>query len=95
MQNLINLIMLLILSIKKKNGEISLTDIKYNQEKSKSNLSDVKKGTEVEQKSKKTLCTILKCFTKQETRLSDFLMIILQRCLKQKLKQKQEQDLKY
>ena len=27
----------------KKNGEISLTDIKYNQEKSKSNLSDVKK----------------------------------------------------
>ena len=60
-----------------KNGEIRLVDVKNNQDKFKSNLSDVKKHTEVEQKSKKTLCTILKCFTKQETRLSNFLIIIL------------------
>ena len=32
----------------------------------------------VDQKCKKTLCTILKCSTKQETKLLNFMMIIRQ-----------------
>ena len=61
-----------------RNGETSLTDVKSNQAKFKSNLSEVKKQhTKIEQKSKETPCKILKCFTKQGTRLLNF-MIILQ-----------------
>ena len=62
-----------------RNGETSLTDVKSNQAKFKSNLSEVKKQhTKIEQKSKETPCIILKCFTKQGTRLLNFMMIILQ-----------------
>ena len=72
-----------------RDDKISLTDVKNDQENLKSDLNEIKKG------SKKTLCTILKCFTMQETRLLSFMMVILQWCLKQKLKQLKEQDLKY
>ena len=60
-----------------KNGEISLSDIKNNQEKFKSYLGEIKKENS-KKKIKKTLWTILKCFTKQESRLLNFMMIILQ-----------------
>ena len=63
-----------------KNGEISLSDIKNNQEKFKSYLGEIKKENSKKKikRSKKTLWTILKCFTKQESRLLNFMMIILQ-----------------
>ena len=54
------------------NGEISLADVKNNQEKFKSFLGEIKKSKE-----QKKLCTTLKCFTKQETKLLNFMMIIL------------------
>ena len=80
-----------------RNGEISLADVKNNQAKFKSNLREIKKGNNIKRpkEQKKTLCTILKCFIKQGTRLLNFMMIIFQWCLKQKLKQLKEQDLKY
>ena len=61
---------------KRKNGEIRLADVKNNQRKFQSYIGKIKKHTDVDQKSKKTLCTILKCFTKQEKRLLNFMMII-------------------
>ena len=61
------------------NGEIDLANVKNNQEKFKSYLGEIKKETKnIDQKSKKTLCTILKCFTKQETKLLSLMIIILQ-----------------
>ena len=73
-----------------RDGKIKLEDVKYNQEKFKSNLG------EINQKNQKTLCTTLKCFIMQEKRLFNFMIIILRWCLKQSLKQKlKEQDLKY
>ena len=48
----------------------------------------------IDQKTKKTHCIILKFFTKQGTKLLNFLMIILQWYLKQNLKQIKEQELK-
>ena len=72
-----SLIMLLILSIKY-NGEIDLANVKNNQEKFKTDLEEIKKETKkIDRKSKKTLCTILKRFTKQEMKLLNFQMIIL------------------
>ena len=60
------------------NGEIKLSDVKNNQMIFKSHLSEITKGSNKKyQKSKKTLYTILKCFTKQETSLLSFMMIIL------------------
>ena len=59
-----------------RDGKINLSDVKNNQEKFKSYLEKIKK--EKNQKNKKILCTILKCFTKQETKLLNFMMIILQ-----------------
>ena len=54
MQNLINLLMLLILSIKYKMGKIRLEDVKNNQEKLKSYHEEIKKKTKnIDQKSKK------------------------------------------
>ena len=71
--------MLLILSIKLQNVKIDLADVKNNQEKFKSYLGEIKKEVKnVDQKSKKTLFTILKCFTKRERKLLNFMMIILQ-----------------
>ena len=80
-----------------RDDKISLTDVKNDQENLKSDLNEIKKGSKKHRskEKKKTLCTILKCFTMQETRLLNFMMIILQWCLKQKLKQLKEQDLKY
>ena len=47
------------------NGKINLADVKNNQEKFKSYHRETKKETKnINQKSKKTLCTTLKCFTK-------------------------------
>ena len=61
------------------NGEISLADVKNNQEKFKSYLGEIKKQTaKKDQKNKKALCIILKCFKKQEAKLLNFMMIILQ-----------------
>ena len=57
------------------NGEIRLADVKNNQEKFESYLGEIKK--EKNQKSKKTICTILKRFTKQEAKLLNFMLIIL------------------
>ena len=78
-----------------RNGETSLTDVKSNQAKLKSNLTEVKKAHKIEQQGKKTPCIILKRFTKQGTRLLNFMIIILQWCLKQNLKQLNEQYLNY
>ena len=54
-----------------KNSEIKLAVAKNDQIKFKSNLGEIKrrKQQKKDQKSKKTCYTILKCFTKQETRL--------------------------
>ena len=77
------------------NGEIRLSDAKNDQTKFNLHLSEIKKKVVKNQKSKKTHYTILKCFTKQGKRLLNFLMIILQWYLWQKIKQPKEQDLKY
>ena len=74
-----------------RDGKTDLSDVKYNREKFKSYLEEIKKETvNTNRKSKKTLCTILKCSIKQKMKLLNFMMIILQR-LKQKLKQIKEQ----
>ena len=80
-----------------KNGEISLANVKNNQAEFRSYLGETRRENKKKRskEQKKTLCTILKCFTKQETGLLNFMMIILQWSLKQKLKQLKEQDLKY
>ena len=54
--------------------EIDLANVKNNQEKLKYYLGQTKN---IDQKSKKTLCIILKCFTKQEIKLLNFMMITL------------------
>ena len=46
----------------------------------------------MDQKSRKILCIILKCFTKQGTRLLNFMMIILQWYLMLKVKQLKKQN---
>ena len=58
-----------------RNGEIKLSDAKNDQTKFKSYLGEIKKCKK--SKEQKTLCIILKCFTKQGKRLLMFLMIIL------------------
>ena len=79
-----------------KNGEIRLADVKNDQKIFKSHLGEIKKETiKQNQKSKETQYTILKCSTKQWKKLLIFLMIIFQWCLKQKIKQLNEKDLKY
>ena len=76
-------------------GKIDLTDVKNNQEKFKSYLGEIKKETKnIDQKCKKTLCVILKSLTKQETKLLNFMMILLQWCLKQNIEQLKEQDVR-
>ena len=68
-------------------GKISLADAKNDQAEFKSNLNEIKKETKnIDQKPKKTHCIILKCFTKQGTKLLNFLIIIPQWCLRQNLK---------
>ena len=60
-------------------GKISLADVKKNgQAEFKSSLNKIKKETKnIDQKTKKMHCIILKCFTKQWTKLLNFLMIVL------------------
>ena len=61
-----------------RDGKIDLADVKNNLQKFKSYLGEIKKGNNnINQKSKKTLCAILKCFLKQETSLLNFTTIIL------------------
>ena len=63
-----------------RDGKIDLPDVKNNQEKFKSYLREIKKGNKKHRsktQKKKTICIILKCFTKQETKLLNFMMIIL------------------
>ena len=61
-----------------KNGKKSLEDVNNKQEKFKSYLGEIKKATKKHRsKEQKTLCTILRCFTKQEAKLLNFKMIIL------------------
>ena len=60
------------------NGEIRLANVKNNQEKLKSYLGEIKKRKKIKRaKKKKTLCSILKRFTKQEAKLLNFMMIVL------------------
>ena len=54
---------------KMRNGKIGLF---------KSNLDEVRKAHKKRKNSKTTPCIILKCFTKQRTRLLNFIMIIFQ-----------------
>ena len=62
-----------------RDGKIDLADVKNNQEKFKSYLGEIKKGNKKHRsKVQKTLRIILKCFTKQETKLLNFMIIILQ-----------------
>ena len=62
-----------------RDGKIDLADVKTNQKKFRSYLGEIKKGNKKHRsKEQKTLCTILKCFTKRETKLLNFMMIILQ-----------------
>ena len=58
-----------------RNGKTELADVKVNQEKYKNYLGKIKKGNK--SKEQKTLCAILKCFTKQEEKLLNFMMIML------------------
>ena len=61
-----------------KNGEIKLAEAKNDQIKFESNLGKIKKGNNKRnQKTKKTCHTILKWFTKQKTRLLNFMIIII------------------
>ena len=56
--------------------------------KCKSGVAEIdKEHKKIDQKSKETLCIIVKYFTKQETMLLNILMIILQRYLNQNIKQ--------
>ena len=62
-----------------RNGQIKLSDAKNDQEIFKSHLGEIKKETTKQnQESNKMLYTIWKCFIKQETKLLNFMMIILQ-----------------
>ena len=58
-----------------RNGKISPTDVKNNQEKLKSYLGEIQKKKH--RKSKKTFCIVLKRFIKQEMKLLNFMIIIL------------------
>ena len=72
-----------------RHGKISLTDAKSNQKDFKEDLKEINKRNMKKtknQKGKKTLCTIMKCSTKQKKRLLNILMIIFQWCLKQNFK---------
>ena len=61
-----------------RDGKISLTDVKNNQEKFKSYLGEIKKGNnKIKSKEQKNVAYILKCFIKQEMKLLNFMMIIL------------------
>ena len=54
---------------------VDLADAKNNQEDFKSYLGEIKKGNKKHKsKEQKKLCTILKCFTKQETRPLNVMM---------------------
>ena len=66
-----------------RNGSIKLSYPKNDQTNFKSYPGEIKKGSK-NQKSKKTHYTIFKCFTKQETRLLNSTMIILQWYLSKK-----------
>ena len=57
-------------------GKKELTNVKKNQEKFKSYLGEIKKGSKKSKEQKKILCTILKCFIKEEKKLLNFMMII-------------------
>ena len=76
---------------------MDLADVKNNQEKFKPYLGEIKRKEtkSINQKSKKALRTILKCFIKQETKLLNLMTIILQLCLRQNIEQLKEHDTKY
>ena len=57
-------------------GKKELTNVKKNQEKFKSYLGEIKKGSKKSKEQKKILCPILKCFIKEEKKLLNFMMII-------------------
>ena len=61
---------------KVRDGKIDLADVKNNQQRFKSYLGEIKKGSKSNEQ-KNTLCAILKCSIKQETKLLNFMMIIL------------------
>ena len=56
-----------------RDGKISLTNARNDQEKFRLDINEIKRGNKnINQKSKKTKYTILNCFTKQETVLLNF-----------------------
>ena len=56
-----------------RDGKISLTNARSDQEKFRLDINEIKRGNKnINQKSKKTKYTILNCFTKQETVLLNF-----------------------
>ena len=61
-----------ILSDEKRHGKISLTDAKNDQEKFNSNLRQTKKKIRIIDQKIKNTVHILKCFTKQGTKLLNF-----------------------
>ena len=64
---------------KVKNGEIKLSDVKNYQTIFKAHLDEIKKGNnkKISKEQRNALYTTLKCLTKQEMRLLNFMMIIL------------------
>ena len=61
-----------------RDGKISLADARSDQENCKSDLGEIKRGNnKKDHKRRKTVCTILICFTNQGTRLLNFMIIIL------------------
>ena len=61
-----------------RDGKISLADARSDQENCKSDLGEIKRGNnKKDHKRRKTVCTILICFTNQGTRLLKFMIIIL------------------
>ena len=79
-----------------KNGNISIEKIEESQKQFKSKLNEITTGNP-KHKSKDQLDTIknIKTFITQDTKLSDYIMIMLKSCLKLCIKQNREQDLKY
>ena len=75
-----------------KNGEIKLSEAKNNQIVFKSHRGEIKKGSN-KKKSKEQKNTLYD-IEMQETRQLNFMMIILQWYLRQKIKELKEQDLK-
>ena len=61
-----------------RDGKTDLAHVKNNQQKFKSYLGKIKKGNKSKEQKKHFVYTILKCSITQETKLLNFMMIIIQ-----------------